>query len=427
MTKWMCTWMGAAACVVLAAGCSGPATDVADVAEPDVYLDLIETLCHPSMEGRDAGTDGIDLARDLLVKRFILAGLQPAFEIDGELSYVQSFELRVSQDEQGLVSYDTVENVGALLPGVGELADEIVVVGAHYDHIGYGYYGSRARERAGELHPGADDNASGTAGVVMLADYFAAQAAATPPDARQPRRSILFTCFAGEERGLLGSRYMVANPQQWAFDGKDVVAMVNMDMIGRMEDGELFIFTDDTAPRWRPWINQENQGVDLNLVWDVRPPGGSDHTSFIRAGIPAIFFNTWLHPDYHTPDDTPDRLNPDGSVRVLSLAAEVLDRAATEPQRLQFVKPVRRPRSYIGASIGEGDRGLTINRLSDDGPLKLAGAQVDDVVLFIDGIHMHDVYHFRRWLLTTDPGSPARFVLQRGAERIKLRLVTGKR
>lgn len=381
------------------------------------FQDIIETLAAPEMEGRDAGSQGLEKARDYVVGHLKDAGLKPAFVIDGKPSYTQPFDLPIGVDKDGEPIIAVVENIGAILPGVGDLAEEVVVVGGHYDHVGFGDIGARDKNRKGELHPGADDNASGTAGVVLLARHFAETA-----DDETPRRTILFTGFAGEERGLHGSRYMVYHPEQWVFGKDKAVAMLNMDMVGRLRNDELYLFGDTSGKQWREWTNQANKRVGLALKWDVRPPGGSDHSLFIAAGVPAIFFNTRIHPDYHTPDDTPDKINAEGGAKVLSLVALLIERAATTDERLVYVKPQRpKPRPYLGARLEAGDGGVLIAEVPE-GPLRKAGAKPGDVMLTIAGEKMTRPGDVRAYLGKASSGDEVVVVVRRGEQTHELKV-----
>ena len=406
-------------------GCQAKPYTPGPAINPSAFMQVIETLTHPDMEGRDAGTKGIDLARDFLVERFESVGLEPAFVIDGEPSYTQPLVVRTGRDQEGKAITSPVENVGAILPGQGALADEVVVIGAHYDHIGYGHFGSRDKDAKGHLHPGADDNASGTAGVLLLARHFAM-------DKRLdglPRRTILFTGFAAEERGLIGSRFMVSHPDQWAFDAKKIVGMVNMDMIGRLRKDELYIFADATGEQWRPWINAANEDVALDIQWDVRAPGGSDHVVFIAAGIPAVFFNTWLHDDYHTPRDTADKINGQGGARVVQVANNLVEQAITSPERITFVPPKPRPpRAYLGVMLGAAEgAGVLVQDVVDDGPMDKAGVRNGDVLLSIGGQAVNNPGNVRSYLAKAKAGTEVKLKIRRGEETLEITMTLGVR
>lgn len=413
--------------LVAVAGCTNK-PQPAPIAEPTLhassYRYLVQTLSSPEFEGRDAGSDGLELARDLMVNRFEELGLEPGFIVDGKPSYTQPFTIRTGKDEQDNVIEATVENVGALLPGVGDLKDEVLVIGAHYDHVGYGDIGSRAKDQRGQLHPGADDNASGTAGVLLLAKYFAQQHAYEAIH----RRTIFFTGFSAEERGLLGARHMTRNPDQWAFDKNKITGMINMDMIGRLRNDELYIFTDATGVQWRDWINDANQDIGLNLKWDVRPPGGSDHSLFIAARIPAVFFNTWLHDDYHTPRDTADKINAEGSIQILKLIAALTERAVTVPQRITFVPPKPRPpRPYLGVKLGDADAGVLIEDVLDDGPMDKAGVNNGDVLLSMGRQAVNSPGDVRAFLAKAKAGTEVKIEVKRGDDTMQLTVLLGKR
>ena len=388
------------------------------------FMQVVETLTAPEMEGRDAGSKGIDLARDFIVDRFKSLGLEPGFVIDGEPSYTQPLRVRTGRDEEGKDINTSVQNVGAILPGIGSLKNEVIVIGGHYDHIGYGHFGSRAKEHKGHLHPGADDNASGTAGVLLLARHFAMQR----HNDGKPRRTLFFTGFAAEERGLIGSRYMVRNPDQWAFDLDKVNGMINLDMIGRLRGDDLYIFADATGKQWRGWTNEANEDVGLNLKWDVRPPGGSDHSMFISVGIPAVFFNTWLHDDYHTPRDTADKINGEGGTAVLQVVAGLAERAVTETERITFVPPKpRAPRPYVGAKLGQAEAGVLIEDVLKDGPLDKGGAKNGDVLLSIGGKPVNSPGDVRAFLAKAKAGTEVKVKVKRGDETLELTVLLGIR
>ena len=404
--------------LVLLAGCTCKPYQSGPALNPSAFKHAVETLAAPEMEGRDAGTAGIELARDYLVEQFKKAGLKPAFVVDGKPSYTQPFDLPIGASAEGEPVIARVHNVGGLLPGEGALADEVVAVGGHYDHVGYGQVGARIKERKGELHPGADDNASGTAGVVLLARHFA-------QNYREPgvaRRTILFTCFAGEERGLLGSRYMTTHPDEWAFNKDKLVAMINMDMVGRLRNDELYLFGDSSGQQWRNWTNTANETIGLDLKWDVRPPGGSDHSMFIAVGVPSIFFNTWLHPDYHTPDDTADKINNEGGIKVLTLVAAVLQHTIATEERLTYVAPeLPKPRPYLGVRMERHEAGVLLAEVPE-GPMKKAGAQVGDILLTIAGKKMTSPGEVRSWLSGAESGEEVIAEVLRGQETVELKV-----
>jgi Zn-dependent M28 family amino/carboxypeptidase len=190
------------------------------------------------------------------------------------------------------------------------------------------------------VHPGADDNASGTAALVEIAR---ALAGATP----RPRRSIVFVAFTAEEKGLLGSAAAASRPV------KNVVAMLNLDMIGRLHDGALEVGGSATAPEWRAIVDAANT-EHLGLTYPQRLVANSDHASFVARRVPSLFMFTGMHGDYHRASDTADKVNADGVAQVARLAARVVRAVADRPQRLVFVEPQWTGGGAVGATHGPG-------------------------------------------------------------------------
>jgi hypothetical protein len=216
-------------------------------------------------------------------------------------------------------------NVAGYLPGV---TPEYVIAGAHYDHIGLGEQFSMAAGAAGRTHPGADDNASGTAGLLELAAWFSSR--------QRARRGILFVAFAGEELGLLGSSHYIRRP---LLPLDRAAAMINMDMIGRMREGKVYVGGFETAPGLRRLLEERRAGTGLTLDYsDSDGYGSSDHTSFTAREVPVLFFFTGLHDDYHRPSDTWDRIDAPAAVRLLEFIGAVAEALASGEERPAFVR-----------------------------------------------------------------------------------------
>jgi Zn-dependent M28 family amino/carboxypeptidase len=224
------------------------------------------------------------------------------------------------------------DNVGAILPGKGKLADEYVVIGSHYDHVGYGYFGSRAGE-AGKIHPGADDNASGTSGNLLVAKKLAEAYAALPEEAEA--RSVLFLAFSAEESGLVGSKWytkhMIAPVDKHYL-------MLNMDMIGRLRNTKqgLEIGGVGTAKGLKSWLQPYIESSGINVKQSKVGAPNSDHFSFYTSKIPSLFFFTGLHKEYHTPADTVDLLNFDGAAQTADLVFRIALDAAQREEPFAF-------------------------------------------------------------------------------------------
>jgi hypothetical protein len=265
----------------------------------------VDDLASPKFEGREAGSTGGRAAGDYLVQQLRKLPLQPAGEKQG---YFQPFG-------------NGYRNILALLPGSDpKIQDQTIVVGAHYDHLGHGR--PRDNNPPGTIYPGADDNASGTSGVLALARAFSALPIA-------PRRSILFVCFDGEEKGLLGSKHWTANP---TLPLSHVKFMLNLDMIGSLRAERVLVFGSRTACGLRRMASLSNQlaaGLTLDFSWLMT--GNADHYAFYDHGIPTLFLHTDLHERYHRPTDVAAKINREGMMQVARLAFAILYEMAEGP------------------------------------------------------------------------------------------------
>ncbi len=232
----------------------------------------------------------------------------------------------------------STDNVAGIVRGKGDLADEFIVIGAHYDHVGYGNFGSLAGRRgAGQLHPGADDNASGTSGMLLLAERIAQAYAELPEDANC--RSFMFMGFTAEEMGLIGSRYYTRN---MALPKEAHYVMLNLDMIGRYRPDKFEVHGVGTAEEMESIIDPflKNSGLEM-----ARLPGGvgpSDHASFFNAGIPVLFFFTGTHEDYHRPGDVASLINFEGAVQITDMVYSIAQAMAERPEGLTYARAERR-------------------------------------------------------------------------------------
>jgi hypothetical protein len=280
----------------------------------------------------------------------------------------------------------TVANVIGYLPPSGSgsgasrrRAREHVVIGAHYDHLGLGEKGSRDRRSRGLVHNGADDNASGVAGILELARVFSLEA--------DRPRGILFAAFAGEELGLKGSYHYTNHP---ALPLDDAVAMINLDMIGRLRHDLLYLGGVDRLPQAQGWIERRLKEEGLAFSGRFTADEASDHAPFIRAGVPSLFFFTGLHGDYHKPTDDLQFINVEGMERVLRASYRMssdLLHGEERPALVARAEPYRKRAAYFGIGVdpsfeGEGVRFAYVAR---DGPAARAGLAAGDVLLAIDG------------------------------------------
>lgn len=343
-------------------------------------------------------------------------------EIDRNLKPVSqpiagwSADLSVNFETESVKAF----NLLGILEGEGELAKEFVVVGAHYDHVGLGRVGSRSPSRKGEVHNGADDNASGTAAVMELARRLAA--------GPRPKRSILFACFSGEERGLLGSTYYVSDP---VIPLEDTASMLNFDMIGTLRNGKLDIGGVGTGTGLRTVISSADELSDLNVNTIEHAFAGSDHLPFIRKNVPAMFCHTGMTDRYHTPDDDFEVINVDGAVQVIDLAENVLRGLADMAVRPEFQKTDRRTRKvpYLGAipvlSAEEGVHGVRIRIIRKDSPAEVAGLQVGDLITHANGQDVKDYQSLISILRSLNSGTNMSLKVTRGEQTIQTSVELG--
>jgi Zn-dependent M28 family amino/carboxypeptidase len=264
--------------------------------------------------------------RSLLDLRKLADAGATEIALDGDV------ELALEVEKKALVAY----NVGALLPGKGALAGEMIVIGAHLDHLGMGEFGSRSGP--GKLHPGADDNASGTAAILMLAESMNRAYAALPPE--QPARTVAFIAFSAEESGLNGARHYVENPI-WALDKHAL--MINFDMIGRITKKRLAVYGVNSAQGMSEWLEPMFEQSGLEVAKPETMLAASDHAAFYAKRVPVLFgIIADFHNDYHTPADVSDKINQVDAVRAVNLFHDVGMVAATRTEPFVFQTARRR-------------------------------------------------------------------------------------
>jgi len=287
----------------------------------------------------------------------------------------------------------TVNNVLAWLPGQ---TDDYVIIGAHYDHLGRGNFDSLAPSQIGQIHPGADDNASGTAGVLELARLLA-------PQRGQLKRSILFMDFAGEELGLLGSAAWVQNPTRPL---AKAVAMINMDMIGRIKDDKVYIGGVGTGSTFKAVLEQAQKDAPFKIEYSASGYSSSDHTSFVTKKIPSLFFFSGLHSDYHKPSDTWDKINAPSAARLLDMVASVAVQLANAPDAPAFqVVAEDKPAAggggggygpYFGSipDFGQTENGVKFSDVKPNSPAAKAGLKAGDIMIQFGDKPIKNLYDF---------------------------------
>ncbi|MEO1278732.1 MAG: M28 family peptidase [Planctomycetota bacterium] len=320
------------------------------------------------------------------------------------------------------------ENVGGVIRGVGELADEWIVIGAHLDHLGMGYFGSRSGP--GELHPGADDNASGTAALLLIADRLGAAMA----NSTEPRRSILIMGFDAEESGLNGSFYYTRNP---IAPIEDHVLMVNWDMIGRITNERVLVAGGFTGEGLSDFIQPYLATSGLEPVVPETMSGASDHTPFYRVGVPVLFsIIADFHSDYHTPADTVWKINRVGAVKTVHMYEDIVAAAATRPERFRFISPEEQAAQqeaaaqanqpqitvFVGVVVdAEADgEGVVLAEITDDSPASQAGLQDGDRLVRWDGQKLTDANAWRELLAGHSAGDTVNIGVKRGDDEVTL-------
>ncbi|MBM4069088.1 MAG: M28 family peptidase [Planctomycetes bacterium] len=337
---------------------------------------------------------------------------------------------KASMQVQVLRKTIPVKNVIAVAEGFGPLAKETVVVGAHYDHLGYGGRGSRAGNAGKkEIHHGADDNASGTTSVLELARRIAQMR-------DRAGRRIVFITFSAEEMGLLGSRHYCN--KEPLFPLKDTVAMVNLDMVGRMSEdpktkkSKLIVEGLGTSKGFESLIDKLNAAAGLQISKKKGGTGPSDHDSFYRKDIPVFFFWTGMHKDYHKPSDTAEKINVPGMKRVADMAEKVILTLATAPDRPQYVKVAsdfttspggKIPRLGITPNYEEEKVGVLVGGVADKGPAAKAGIKAGDLIVEIAGKSVSNLNTYMVILGQQARGQPVAVGVMRDGKKLTLKVI----
>ncbi|MCK4889000.1 MAG: M20/M25/M40 family metallo-hydrolase, partial [Candidatus Aminicenantes bacterium] len=267
----------------------------------------IEFLADLNLEGRGLGSSGIDTAADFIADKFKEYGLKPG---SGNGEYFQKWDVKSGPDGKLI----TLKNVIGLIPGKKEkLAGQTVVIAAHYDHLGRGWPDVREGNE-GEIHPGADDNASGVAVMLELAKNLG--------KSLSPDRNILFIAFTGEENKLMGSEYFVNNYKKFPIN--KIIGVINLDTVGRLNGKKPMIIGSNSAKEWKFMFMGigYTTGIESDLI--AQDLDASDQVSFIKKGIPGIQIFSGPHLDYHKPSDTSDKIDPEGLVKIAKISKEVL-------------------------------------------------------------------------------------------------------
>lgn len=339
------------------------------------------------------------------------------------LSYA-AFEKYVKAKEEGVrVTLNTVikksERTGTNVAAyIDHKAPYTVVIGAHYDHLGHGEDGSSLAGKSPAIHNGADDNASGTAGLLELASKIKKK--------RNRNYNYLFLHFSGEELGLLGSKAIVKDLQ---LDSSKIAYMINMDMIGRLNDSThaLTVGGVGTSPEWAQFVSKTNK--HFKFVIDSSGVGPSDHTSFYHSGIPVLFFFTGIHSDYHKPSDDADKINYLGEVQVLNYAQSIIDLMDTRPKPM-FTPTKQSTVGKVRFKVTLGimpdysyqEAGVKVDGVTEDKPAIKAGIKAGDIIVQLGEYKIQGMQSYMEALSKFKSGQTVEVTVLRGGEPVKMPL-----
>ncbi len=384
--------------------------------------DVFQPIENMTRIGRNAGIVTLQMSRSKLAKLFPRKKqLYPLEKLINDTHKPQSFiipDLTLTFETNIEDMKNTTSNIFGVLEG-SEIKDEYIFIGAHYDHLGWGKgQNSRYKEKIPKIHPGADDNASGTAAVIEFARYFAKN---------PPRRSIVFCAWSAEEMGLLGSKYFVNN---LPIDSLDIFAYFNFDMIGRLAKGdEIQILGTGTSLEWDELLEAQALSDSLGIRKIKAGYGPSDHSSFYTKKRPVLAFFSGIHSDYHTPGDTPNKIQYGGIEKIMDFASSIILTSDNmnaleyaEVSDTEMKKKMSRMR-FTKVTFGvipnyaENDHGFVIDGVSPGGSAALGGLKGGDIIIEIDDNKIDNIYDFMYAYMEKNPGDVVSVSVLRGGKK----------
>jgi len=377
----------------------------------DVRSD-VTILSADDMEGRETGTEGEKKAAEYIVSRYKAIGLEGIMDI--EESFYQFFQKRIKSNphETEMNPNDPVIIGRNVIGYKNNNAKHTIIIGAHYDHLGYGPEGSLYTGPPA-IHNGADDNASGVAAMLALADYF---------NDNPINSNILYIAFSGEEKGLWGSNYFVDNSP---IDLVDFNFMVNMDMIGRLnEERQLAIYGTGTSSVWNEIIHSIKKPKFKYSIQESGV-GPSDHTSFYLEGIPVLHFFTGQHEDYHRPSDDVEKINFSGLGDIISYISQVIT-LADKKGKLTYIKTKDESQEAPDFKVTLGvipdylfdGKGMQIDGVRDNRPASNAGIIKGDIVKKMGDREIVDMMSYMKALGAFNPGETVKVIVERNGKKI---------
>ena len=370
-------------------------------------------LASDDLEGRQTGTKGEKIAANYISNRFIQLGLSPK----GTDGYLQLFSFKSKTNPHEEIKF--TENGDGRITGnnvIGFLdntAENTIVIGAHYDHLGYGGEGSLYKDSIKAVHNGADDNASGVAVMLHLATIL---------KDKNTNNNYLFIAFSGEEMGLLGSNYFVKNP---TIDTKKISYMINMDMVGRMKkDTTLAVYGTGTSPIFKQVLKSHND--NFKLIQHESGVGPSDHTSFYLADIPVLHFFTGQHEDYHKPSDDAEKLNYEGMELISDYIFDIISNLNNQ-KKLAFRKTKNESENTPRFKVGLGvipdylfdGKGMRIDGISENKPAQKAGLTKGDIVIKLGDSLVVNMMSYMRALSVFDKGDTTKVIVKRDEKEVE--------
>ena len=409
------------ALLLLTASLAAPSQDTLTAAARRVLAD-VQFLADDRQEGRGVGTAGLERAGAYIRDAFKHAGLQVSF---------QNFAIPADAPavlHTGLGGTPT-RNVVAVIPGTAATRGEIVVVGAHYDHLGMGGFGALDPDSTGRVHNGADDNASGTAALLEIGRILAH---------RRPARTVVLVAFSGEELGTLGSSYFVGHATPEPIDS--LYTMLNLDMVGRLRNARLLALGAATAREFPALLDSLNTPPRFDLRASGDGWGSSDHEVFFATRHPVLHFFTDLHEDYHRSTDDWPKLNVNGIAQVAQFVADLALVLADRSGPLTFVDAPRPQATAGGSGYGAylgtipdmsggvpNGQGVKITGVRAGSPAAQAGLAAGDVITTIGGKHIGNLYDMTDALRSHQPGDTVVIVSTRDGVERRATTVLGKR
>ncbi len=389
------------------------------------YAADVNWLADDARQGRGLGSMGLAEAGKWMEKQFEHIGLEPAGD-DGGYRHVFGVPIADPSNPHAQKGFVYAFNVMGRIPGNGEF-DGVIVIGAHYDHLGFGDDGSLEPDSRA-IHNGADDNASGTAALLEVARQMNERRG-------QLKRDVVFMAFSAEERGLVGASNIVRRPPEGLVI-ENIVAMVNMDMVGRLRDEKLSVLGGDSAEEWDDLVGPlcDHYGFECTVGGDGF--GSSDQSAFFAADVPVLHFFTGTHSEYHKPSDDANLINAEGGARIAWLVSDVASTVANREGELTLVKTSDGPqrRMALKARLGtipdyagpaDGSPGLLLSDVRPESPAEEAGLQRGDIIVQIGDMEIASVQDYMVVLSESNPGDTAPVIVIRDGERVEMEVTFG--